>query len=243
MHWPVWGVAAHKFFMDNSIWLNPVLPLVMAASIGIGKVIGEPWFWRTINVIFDSFQRDVFDGFCGERTDDHRVTLYKWVRCCFWPGNRWHFWWPWGPHNGPWSGWLRPIVRSGVYKRGKTVFLANKRKPESAEGVVGNTYFIQSGVVKIDDLPDVHKYSLGDDSGDLSAYAKQTFVSQDWLQRRLEVGSPVARSFHAIRIEVSRARWGVVMIDSRAEKIPSVQKTIHKFQFMHKTLQALLERA
>lgn len=241
--WPQWGVDSFRWIKENSPLLVPVLPVVVAISTKVGQAIGEPWFWRVINAILDDFQRDVFAGLPDERTDDHRVTLYKWTRCCVWPGNRWHWWWPWGRGNHPWSGWLKPIVRSGMYKRGRTIFLANKGQRELAEGVVGSAYFSQSGNLEKVDLPDIQQWRSGDNDGNLAEYAKQTFVSLQWLKCRLKNNAPVARSFQAIRVEVKKATWGVVMIDSRASKLPNPQKTVHEFQFLHKTLQTLLGRA
>jgi hypothetical protein len=241
-YWPNWGVDVHEFLKKNNVWLNPVLGAVAGACIWMGKAIGEPWFWRTVNVIIDDFQRDVFVGLREEKTDDHRVTLYKWAKLCLWPGNRWHWFWPWGRGNSPWSGWLKPTVRSGVYRRGRTIFLAKKVNQDSAEGVAGKAFF-SHGVVEITELPDIQKSSQETNDNTIVEYAKRTFVTPEWLSRRLAVGAPIARSFCAIPIEVKKARWGVVMIDSRVATIPAPQKTMHIFKFVGKTLGRLLERA
>jgi hypothetical protein len=238
-YWPKWGIDAQDFLKKNSVWMNPVLAATIAACIGLGKAIGEPWFWRTINTIIDDFQKDVFVDLREEKTDDHRVTLYKWCRYCVWPGNRWHWFWPWGWGNWPWSGWLKPAVRSGVYGRGRTIFLANKASQDFAEGIVGQAFFSHR-VMEIGELPDVQG---SDSEGQIEDYATRTFVSPGWLRRRLKKGAPIARSFYAIPIEVKNGRWGVVMIDSRARTIPTPKNTMLKFKFVGKTLGTLLERA
>ena len=117
--------------------------------------------WRAVVLANDKCHHRRLSEGClcwhqGGNTDDHRVTLYKWARFCWWPGNRWHWFWPWGWGNVPWSGWLKPIVRSGVYRRGRTVFLANKSNQPSAEGVVGKAFFSRT-VVELKDLPDIQE--------------------------------------------------------------------------------------
>ncbi|MBW3539000.1 MAG: hypothetical protein KY476_01905 [Planctomycetes bacterium] len=229
----------HRLLQANADWLVTFLPVGAGGFALIAANLGEPWYWNSIQKLLDQFQRDVFDKAYGDDfAADHRVTLYRFGKRCWWPGNRWRFWWPWGRGNRPWSGWLIPILRAGERSTGRTVFLA--KGSGAFEGVAGAAFFSQRGVVELKDLPDVHGNVAPDVRAD---YARTTFVPVQWLQSRLERRRPCAKSFLAIRIEVNNRPWGVIMIDSRAEKIPAPQVTLHKFLSMRSALEVLLERA
>jgi len=233
-------VAAEGFVERNQAWLLPSLVFFVQGCRLTCHWVGEPTFWQDLQSVIDDFQRDIFEGLPREAIqDDHRVTLYKHLRWCLWPGNRWCFLWPWGRGLFPWSGWLVPVVRSGTTREARTVFLA--KSAQDSEGVVGHVFFSQSGTRQIKNLPDVDtnccKLKVCD-------YARDTHVQPKWIRDRLERGRPLARSFLAIRIEVEdNRRWGVLMIDSRQATLPAPQNTLQQFKATARILKTLLRRA
>lgn len=240
-NWPSWVISAQDVIHDNGGWLLPVLLALVAFCSSTRQWVGEPWLWKAISSILDEFQEAVFGGRATldeETIDSHRVTLYKWSRFCLWPGNGCCFWWPWGRGNWPFSGWLVPLTRSGPLGHGRTVFLA--KGGQCSEGVCGAAYFSQTGVIELRDLPDIQESC---DDVSCKEYARNSFVSSDWVRRRLRSGKPFAKCFYAIRIEVRKKPWGVIMIDSRNPRMPQPQKAQHQFPLVAKTLAILLERA
>lgn len=231
--WPIWAVDAQSYMRDNAGWILTALSAIVLLFGVLCETIQEPRFWRAIQLIVDVFQRDVFQKFQEDRIDDHRVTLYKFrqwhFRSCF-RGLEGH------PPCWPWSGWLKPIVRSGARARGRTVFLA--RDAGRSEGIVGAAFYAQGTIEKT--LP-----SLDGDSSDeaVTEYADAGFVSPKWIRTRLKKGEPLACYLVAMRIEIQHKPWGVLMIDTRSQKLPKPEVAIHKFEIVHTVLQILLEKA
>lgn len=231
--WPVWAVDAQSSLGDHAGWILTALSALALVFGGLCQAIQEPRFWRAIHLIVDMFQKQVFQELAEERIDDHRVTLYKFsrwhFRSCF-RGMRGH------PSCWPWSGWLKPIVRSGPRGRGRTVFLA--KDAGQNEGIVGVAFYTQGTIAKT--LPSVDGTSL---PGAVEEYAHAGFVSPKWIQARIKKKEPLARYFVATRIEINHKPWGVLMIDTRKQKLPRPAVAIHKFEMLHTVLQVLLERA
>jgi hypothetical protein len=108
------------------------------------------------------------------------------------------------------------------------------------EGVAGAAYSSQNGFINLNQLPDISRQS---DTDAKREYARLTFVAERLLDERLHQGRPCARSFLAIRVEVGGRPWGVLMIDSRQEKLPEPLKASNSFRNLAKMLEILLERA
>lgn len=247
--WPlivkVWPsiVPAHTWIESNLAWLIALLGVVVTTTGLVAKRIGSPWFWHTVAHIIDGLHSQIFaDLPGGEVEDHHRVTLYQWRRFCWWPAgtiktSKW-FWGrsPIGKLNWPWSGWMVPVVRSGVRSKGKTIFLS-KSDPES-QGIAGTAYFHHKPM-EIDNLPDVHNDGSAET---LKTYADRTYSPVEWITQRVNRQEPCARCFHAIRIRVGKDWWGVIMIDSRSKCIPDGDITIPRFQTISTALECLLER-
>jgi hypothetical protein len=132
-----------------------------------------------------------------------------------------------------------PLVRAGTRKKSKTIFLAHANEGGKFEGIAGATMLFQHKVVQKTGLPDVNGAVS---QQELDEYAKETFVSSDWLNQRIQKRRPCSRSFYSIRIQVSGKDWGVLMIDSRLESLPNPRTATHVFESIHAVLEILLSR-
>ena len=229
-----------KFMVDNNKIINLTLVGLFTAFAVTRKYIGEPWLWDCIKGILSGFQKEAFsDVGEGELADHHRITLYRYYSFYLWPRRRGAFLlWPWGWGNYPWSGWLIPMVRAGPESAGATVFLASDA--QRFDGVCGAAYFQQSATLEVAGLPEITK---GSSEADIKNYALRTFASEELVKRRLRRDHPCARYFLAHRIEVQFKKWGVLMIDTMAEKIPTPTVNQHRFKQIKDVLGHLLRRA
>lgn len=80
--------------------------------------------------------------------------------------------------------------------------------PEKCEGVAGWTY-VRNQILFIDELPELGENAS---SEDFNKYAEKTYVSPEWLRRKLPL--PKARSYLGIPVEVRGNLWGVLVLDS-----------------------------
>lgn len=225
-----WGI---RTFVSS---IATVIELILAALLAVIEIcqrqIGEPWHWKCVSKILNDFQRGVFDELeIEEVAEDHRVTLYRFSRWNFWPRTNGVWYWPW-------SGWLIPHCRAGTARKATTVFLA--KSGTVFEGVCGAAYFRQAGLLILEaaDVPDITANSSDED---IAQYAEKTFVTPASIKRRIRDRRPCARLFMAFRMTVRDAPWGVVMIDSRAERLPKNLVATHKFEAIRSVLGHLLE--
>lgn len=130
------------------------------------------------------------------------------------------------------------MVRAGPDTAGTTVFPAG----EKFEGVCGAAYSQQSGTLEIKacTLPNITDSSS---QTDIEAYAKGTFVPVEMIKDRIKRGRPCARYFLALRVYVQSQKWGVIMIDSRAESPDQPNIAAHRFSQIKDVLDHLLRRA
>jgi hypothetical protein len=218
-----------RSLQSNAWWLL----LLFAVAIGIASffcsLIGSPKTWKTVKAHLDGFQETVFHEVTEDHLQAHRVTLFKWVRF------NWRCWpWQWKRH--PWSGWLIPIVRSGhTTQKSSTAFLAPDNA-DLAEGVAGKAWGNRR-VVSRDNLPRIDSNSSDSTIRD---YAKRAWVSEAWVRGRLKASKQCARSFRGIHVEVSGARWGVIVIDSIGETIPFSDESERTYRMLAKCLSSLL---
>ena len=229
-----------KFIVENNKIINLTLVGLFTTFAVTRKCIGDPWLWDCIKGILSGFQKEAFsDVGEGELADHHRITLYRHYSFYLWPrrrGSSW--WWPWGKWNHPWSGWLVPMVRAGSESAGATVFLACDA--QRYDGVCGAAYFQQSATLEIPNLPDITKDSS---EADIKEYARRTFASEELVKRRILRGHPCARYFLAHHVSVQYKTWGILMIDTRAAKIPAPMANHHRFKQIKDVLVHLLRRA
>jgi hypothetical protein len=188
------------------------------------KQIGPPWAWKAIKRILDGFQKQVVRSIPGAAIDEHRVTLFKHVRCNL----HWRQWRDLKERLGTsdWPGvralwqvkWFKPIARSGhVGQRNIAWFpFFEDRSPGSGttgEGVIGAVWRTQ-GVTRIDNLP----AGAATDAAALTDYANRVFVSEGWLKQ--SPSRVAALSYCGIFIEVKGNPWGVIIVDSRSPQLP-----------------------
>ncbi|MEX0701194.1 MAG: hypothetical protein WD069_03785 [Planctomycetales bacterium] len=224
---------------DNLPWLVAGLGLAVAGSSAMCRQIGEPRFWATVGHILTGFRDDIFG--IGGIEDHDRITLYRFRRWTFRVGCvacRGSKWWPWGcsptgRRNWPWSGWIVPVVRSGQMGHGKSVFLA--KNDQESWGVAGTAFFHGASLEK-SELPEA---SLNRPES-ITHYAKETFACLGWIEERLKAGESCARCFYAIRVRAGKRAWGVIMIDSRREKLPKSNINTARFRTLAGAIGELL---
>jgi hypothetical protein len=207
---------------QQNAWVSiPVLAGCVVFIPVIEKAIGLPWIWDTVHALLDDFREHVFEKEIHTPLHYHRITLFKLVHfrfaLCLWP----------------WSRWLVPVARSGhTTQRSRIAF----RVPDNAdlvEGIAGQTW-AQNQVVIVRNLPDInidHSPVL------LEEYARQTWVSVKWLQKRRQH----ALSFCGIPVEVKGKLWGVIVLDSRSPETIA-QDPSRVYSLTGRYLGKLLER-
>ena len=222
--WSVWSALAGRtlLWLQSTAWLTlPLLTLGFGSAQLLRRLLGPPWAWGVIHYLLDQFQGYVFAGKGNEPLHFHRVTLFKYRRwrVCF---SRW-----------PWSGWLTPVERSGhTTKRRISVFRAPD-DADCAEGIAGQTW-ARNQVVVVSDLPSLEGTPSPQD---IHEYAKRSWVSADWAERR----PPLARSFCGIPVQTKGKLWGVIVIDSRGEKIAGT-RSVGRYTLVSRFLGKLLEK-
>jgi GAF domain len=175
-----------------------------------------------VHYLLDTFREHAFEKERGAPLHYNRVTLFKHVR------------FRWALCKWPWSGWLIPMERSGhTTQKSRTAFLV----PDNADlvqGIAGQTW-AQNSVVMVNELPDLN----GSPSPErFDEYARKTWVSVRWLQRRSQHG----RAFCGIPVEVKGRMSGVIVIDSRSPDAID-QEAVKVYRLVGRYLGKLLERA
>jgi hypothetical protein len=235
--------AARTWIEQNTKAVTIVLTAVLTACATASRVIGEPWLIQCITSILDEFQSRAFTGPSGfDSCDEHRVTLYRFKRVVLlsaWSGCEGPFYWPWGRGNRPWSGWLVPLIRVGPSSPPRTIWLANSER--RCHGVCGAAFFGRYTTLekKSPELPDISNEASPDQ---IRAYAQKTWVSEATIKKRIAEKRPCARYYLAHRVQVGRKRWGVLLIDSRAECLPKVTENKSRFSQINDVLGHLLAR-
>lgn len=202
--------AIFAFLQDPYDWIKGSdwwLALLFAGIGVVGKVSrdwgGSPRVWRIIQAMLNEMQKRAFKD-SDEALHFHRVTLFQHRKS--------RFMLRWSKGRGPRAGWLFPVARSGFTSQtSDSVFLAPD-DADNAEGVAGHAWRGNGTIVNEVGVPD-----LGTDSSDaaIKDYADATWVSEDWVRKRLEDKKNCPRSFCGVPIEVKGKRYGVLLLDSR----------------------------
>jgi hypothetical protein len=200
-----------KWAHENGWWLIVVCSVAAAVATLINSWMGPPWVWRSVQKLLDKLRDEVFDIADEEGVYAQRVTLFRRHRFLWWiwPWRRWF--WPWGSWRCPWSGWLVPVARSGhTTQKSRAIYLAPD-DADNAEGIAGQAW-VGNCTIRVIGLPD-----LNGESGArvIREYARQTFVSETWLRRRIKAKKACPRALCGFPVEVNRAIWGVIVLDSR----------------------------
>lgn len=219
---------------------GPIAAAVLVVTRFARAQIGHPVTWRQVQAILDQLQRDLF-GTDGPG-HHHQVTLIRrngWALLAGPWRRKWHA--PWGKGRWPRSGWLVPVARSGHgNKNTRCVFLAPDDH-DGAEGVAGAAWALgKSGAMHspIEDLPELNRDTTPEDR---KLYAKLTYVPKEWVEWRIRRGKICARSYAGRPIEVNNEMWGVLIIDSRASKLPDKRKLNQASATAAKLLDAVLQ--
>lgn len=185
--------------------------------------IGSPWVWDTIHQVITEFRDDLFADQRDE-VDAHRVTLFQYKHWC------WR-----RPFQGP---HLVAVARSHhVTQQRIAVFKASDR---NREGVVGIAW-ARKGWVRIpegdDPLPEI---GICCNPIDKQAYAQQTGVSVDWLNKKFKQGRTRASSYAALCILSGGRPWGVLVVDSTLQIPHDTERLTAAYQPVGRILQPLL---
>lgn len=246
-----------KFDAANPGSLAPFSPLLVyfqswAISLGLflGPALGlvkwfrdqltSPWKEKSVTRLLEEVRSDLFHPQFlrnGDPVSFNRITVFRYRRFHLnfrlWKG-------PYRPFRRRqwfWSGWLIPIQRSGHYGKARTAFPI--RSDGSVEGVAGQAW-ITGVTVPQDELPAI---SVGSSPRAKQTYAKDSFVSVEWVEQRLLEPRPLSRCFCAIPLEINKKIWGVIVLDSvhpGAIIAPSLAAKLHVRLQSH--LATILER-
>jgi len=204
-----------------------VFVLVGGASRWVRQRITSPQTLATIQWILNRLQEDTFheENAAGQPLHENRVTLFKHGHSSY--------------HLGR---WLIPVARSGHMTQGTDIRFRAGDDPAELEGVAGRAWALRSQVI-VEDLPDLNQFVLSPATQEraLQEYAKKTFVTQEWLRKRLSKRKPLALSYYAIHVEVRGARWGALVIDSMNPKAKIGLEDEGRYRLMAGLLQKVLE--
>ena len=201
------------------------------------RILGPPQTWKIARSHLDRFQQHVFQDE-GGLLQEHRVTLFKWVKWKLWMWPWRGRYWPWGSWGTwPWSGWLVPVVRSRhTTQKSSTVFLAPD-DASLAEGVAGRAWGTGE-VVVVNDLPDLSKQGT---DGQIRTYADSTWVTTEWVRTRVRRGRHCARSLCGFTIEVKGTPWGVIVLDSKKAELQKTDDIMGMYRLVAQFLGAVLQ--
>lgn len=179
--------------VQDHVWIGVPLAMVGVTIFeSLRRSAGHPKVWQVVHEELDDFHDRVFSQTEIDDQHHHRVTLFRkveWVFC----RRRW-----------PWSGWLKPVERSGHTSRKTSSIFKAPEAGDGCEGVAGKTWSRKKPVY-VTGLPDI----VADESM-IAEYARKTWTPEWWVRKRM----PTARSFYGIPLEVDNVVWGVVIIDS-----------------------------
>jgi hypothetical protein len=229
---------------------NAALAVGLAVYVGVAnfacKKIGPPWAWKAIKHIIDRFQKQVIKGSVRPKIDEHRITLFKFVR--------WNF------HLKDWLSlkdrcglnrrlnikdlrtlrWFKPVTRSGHVTQNLTTRFPLFEIKTRGEGVIGEVWKTE-GVKRIDNLPQIPPSDEEDQDPDeaYNIYAKEVNCNEEWLRK--ETNRTKARSYCGIPIEVLNGKlWGVIIIDSME---PQLKVTDEQIELAALALGKFIEKA
>jgi len=231
----VGGLLGDVFHLvqDSAWWLVVAIGTAGLLAKLACAWIGPPWVWDTVQRMLDRYREEAFEIVAGEPVHEHRVTIFK------------HSWWLWrgwrirssSPWHWrvPWSGWLAPVARSGhTTQQSAAVFLVPD-DADNVEGVAGQTWACNS-VVHVKDLPDLANHA---DHEQIAEYAKKTWVSEEWVKRRIKDHKSLSRELLGIPLEVNKRRWGVIILDCR--RPGAIRKSAHSWPTWTKLVPFFLE--
>lgn len=230
-----------------------LLIFVLAAFAVSAKVarqrIGPPWAWKAIKELLDTWQSQIFSATPNAPADEHRITIFKrvsrwrnprgWLELRFRTGNP--NWW----HYSEWPvGWFKPLARSQHVTQRNITWFPCFDATRLGEGFIGAVWRA-ADTLRTPTLPDLNPPPDPDpnqpkrpSAADYKLYAQQTRVTEDWLRARKDKTN--GRTLCGIKMEKKGKKWGVMVVDSRSEKL---NLTDDQVKFAAAALGKLIERA
>jgi hypothetical protein len=223
-----------NFAHDSEKTVITVCGAIIVIVEYLKKNYGPPEIWAVVHAILDEMHSLVFTSQCN--LAENRITLFK--------VQSWYFRLfclpPW-KHFPPWGIWLVPVERSNYLTRNsKAVFRV--KDDGGAEGVAGQSY-VQRSVIHVDNLPNIspdngnthtrkrgfkglmckwfhkEKYLSEEELKILRHYAKSTWSTEKRVILNAVAGKSMPRTLCGLPVEVHGEIWGVIVVDSRSEKL------------------------
>ena len=198
-------------FANAALWI----------SYSLKKYFGYPLAWDTVKVLLEEFRDDVFEGATNLTANHDRVTLFM-KKDWRW---RWGIW--------PMRDWLCAVERTGHMTRSRRKWFRACDNGVNFEGVAGATWCTGQTILK-------ESLTIPTDHSGVESYARDTFVSTDYVRRQMKKGAPLARSLCGLIVEVDNKPWGVIVIDSSLEKLVEKERIERFYQNNAKVVGKLL---
>jgi hypothetical protein len=206
---------------DNAFWVIPVAAVSVVCIDWFQKYNGPPEIWCVIHHILNEMHGSVFPSDCNKA--EHRVTLFRLKK--------------------NWRGaWLVPIERSHyLARKSKTRFRV--QDDGNAEGVAGQAY-VQKACIYVESLPNISpEFENGthiaanitagafkrrffpkeclsaSQLATVQLYMRQSWTDEKKVIKNMLAGKSMPRSLCGMPVEVQGEVWGVIVIDSRNEKL------------------------
>lgn len=210
--------------------LLPICTLAVGFLGWVRPKLGHRWVDEAVKGLLDNFRLSAFP--LEDPEIEHRVTLFR--------HEQWHFSWArLLKFRNPAAGWLIPYERAGDFSlRSSTIFFAPKEEPDRCEGFAGKVFRNKNceylyGLPKIDDkAPDE----------DVTDYVRETNSPEEWVRQRVVKGKSLPRSFWGFHIEVDGSVWGVLLVDSRSERLQGKDELKEQFLPVGLCLSKILSR-
>lgn len=202
------GKAPTVYTLIGPIWR--VLLLILAGITILVQNIVASYSIRTrsMRIVENLLRVHHGDVFGNEKEDRaiNRITLFEYRRC----------WWPWRIYEDSrtqaTAGRLVPVLRHGQHTSHISSFTVHDppSRRTGCHGVAGEAW-LGGGTASSQNLESVSSESTDEE---LSRYAQRTFVTPDFVERRIERNRPMSRSMYAVVVKVDTERWGVLVADS-----------------------------
>lgn len=221
----IWSLTV-GFFQKKAFWIILGGTLFLWVAQVIKSYFGNPWVCEIVKSLLEELRAAVFAERSESAAHLDRVTLFKKrdtrFRFLCWPS----------------QDWLCAVERAGHMTRRRRKWFRACDDGHRVEGVAGQTWAEGRTILK-ENLPIIRATSTLDE---LALYAKSGFVTLSSVKRQARRGTPLPRSLFGIIVEVKGKPWGVIVIDSPAEKLIGKEQIEIFYAKNAKILGKLLEK-
>lgn len=231
------GKAPTVYTLIGPIWR--VLLLILAGIIVLIQNIAASHSVRTrsmriVELLLRKHHRDIF-GNERNRQVINRITLFEY-RKRWWPSNIYE-----DNKNQATAGTLVPIVRYGQHTSHIAPLIVQDPPSSRTQchGIAGEAW-LKGVSICSQDLDSVSSESTDEE---LSKYARDTFVTLDFVKSRLERNRPMSRSMFAVVVEADGKNWGVLVADSTDPAKFNRQATNKVDRFVSEVLEDIISGA